>query len=81
MWFVYILLCSDSTFYIGISPDIEKRIVLHNLGKGAKYTKGRTPVRLIYSEKHENKSVASKREHALKKLSRKEKEQLIAEAG
>lgn len=78
-WYVYLLLCSDSTYYIGITPDISKRIALHNAGKGAKYTRGRTPVKLLYSEQFENKSAASKREHELKKLTRKEKEELIKE--
>lgn len=76
-WFVYILHCADNSYYIGITPDIEKRLTLHNSGKGAKYTRGRIPVTLLYSEQFENKSQASKREHELKKLTRKEKEELI----
>lgn len=79
-WYVYIVRCADSSLYIGITPNIEKRIALHNSGKGAKYTSGRGPVELLYNETHHDRSTATKREIELKKLSRKEKETLIAEA-
>ncbi len=77
-WVVYILECSDKTFYCGITNNIDKRFIKHNEGKGAKYTKARIPVKLIYLETQENKSAAAKREYQIKKLSRKEKEELIS---
>lgn len=75
--FVYILECSDQTFYTGWTNNIESRLKIHNEGKGAKYTKGRLPVKLVYLEVFETKSEALKREIKIKKLSRKEKEKLI----
>jgi putative endonuclease len=72
-WYIYIAQCSDKTLYIGISNDVNKRIEKHNSGKGAAYTRGRAPLKLLYQEKHLNKSEASKREIELKKLSRKKK--------
>jgi putative endonuclease len=78
---VYILHCSDNTFYTGISSDIEKRVKEHNGSpKGAKYTRSRRPVKLVYSEACATKGDALKREIAIKKLNRRQKEQLIAEA-
>lgn len=76
-WYVYIILCADKTLYTGITTSLEKRITTHNLGKGAKYTKPRLPVSLVYSEKHANKSSASKREAQIKSLSRQEKLEII----
>ena len=76
-WTVYILECGDGTLYTGIAPDVEKRIALHNAGKGAKYTRGRGPVELVYQEELEDRAAASKREYAIKQLSRAEKLQLI----
>ncbi len=76
-YFTYILHCSDETYYTGYSIDLDKRIETHNAGKWAKYTRGRLPVRLIYSENFESESEAKKREYAIKKLTRKEKEKLI----
>jgi putative endonuclease len=77
-YFVYILECNDKTLYTGYTTDIAKRVEAHNAGKtGAKYTKARRPVKLKYSEKHKTLSSALKREHALKKLSRKEKLELF----
>jgi putative endonuclease len=77
-YFVYIVQCSDDTLYTGIATDIKRRIQEHNSSdKGAKYTKTRRPVRLIYSEKSENRSSATKREIAIKKLSREKKLELI----
>lgn len=78
MYFVYILECSDGTLYIGSTNDIEKRIHTHNTAKtGAKYTKGRRPVCLKYSESFTTKSDALKRECELKKLSRTQKIELF----
>ncbi|MBN2126868.1 MAG: GIY-YIG nuclease family protein [Candidatus Diapherotrites archaeon] len=76
-YFVYLLECRDKTFYCGYTNDLNKRITIHNQGKGAKYTKPRRPVKLIYFEKFENKNSALKRENEIKKLSRKEKELLV----
>ncbi|KAB7884443.1 GIY-YIG nuclease family protein [Poseidonibacter ostreae] len=77
-YFVYILKCSDGSLYTGITTDITKRLDEHNNSeKGAKYTKARRPVKLIYQESSENRSTASKREYAIKKLTRVKKLQLI----
>ena len=76
-WFVYILECSDKSLYTGITNNLEKRIRTHNEGKGAKYTRARRPVVLKYYETASDKSSASKREIALKKLSRIQKIKLI----
>ncbi|MBW6410447.1 GIY-YIG nuclease family protein [Clostridium weizhouense] len=77
MNYVYIVECSDGTFYTGWTVDLEKRIKTHSSGKGAKYTRGRGPVKLLYYEKFNNKSDAMKRECEIKKLNRKQKEILI----
>ncbi len=76
--FTYIVECSDHTLYTGWTKDLEKRIQAHNDGKGAKYTKTRRPVRLVYFETFSTKEEAMSREYRIKRLSRKEKEQLIA---
>lgn len=75
--YVYILECSDKTYYTGWTTNLENRINTHNMGKGAKYTRARLPVKLAYYEEFETKSLAMKREYAIKKLSRKEKMELI----
>ena len=75
--FVYLLKCKDNTFYCGYTNNLEKRIEIHNLGKGSKYTRARLPVKLIYVEEQPSKSSALKREYRIKQLSRKEKEELI----
>lgn len=77
MHYTYIVKCNDNTYYTGYTNDLEKRIQTHNAGKGAKYTKGRRPVKLIYYEEYEKKCDAMRREWEIKQLSRKEKEQLI----
>ncbi|OHD82306.1 MAG: endonuclease [Sulfuricurvum sp. RIFCSPHIGHO2_02_FULL_43_9] len=75
---VYILRCSDSTLYTGITNNLEKRIIEHNTSdRGAKYTRYRRPVILVYHEAHENKSEALKREIAIKKMPRSKKEKLL----
>lgn len=76
-WFIYVVLCSDNTLYCGISNDVEKRIKKHNTKSGAKYTKTRTPVVLVYRKEYGNKSLALKAEYAFKALTRKEKENII----
>lgn len=78
-WAVYILECKDGTLYTGITDDLERRIKAHNEGKGAKYTRGRGPVRLRYREDCESHSAALRRELAVKRLSRQEKLALIGE--
>lgn len=77
MCYVYILKCKDNTLYTGWTVDLDKRIHKHNLGKAAKYTRGRTPVKLVYFEEFDNKIEAQKREYAIKQLSRTEKLTLI----
>ena len=75
---VYILRCSDSTLYTGITNNLEKRIMEHNTSdRGAKYTRYRRPVTLVYHEAYENKSEALKREIAIKKMPRSKKEKLL----
>jgi putative endonuclease len=76
-WVVYILKCSDDTLYTGITNDIENRLKKHNEGKGAKYTRGRTPVVLMVSFVVESKSLALKEEYRIKKLNKEEKLNLI----
>ncbi len=77
-WHVYLLRCADGSLYAGITTDVTRRLAEHNLGKaGAKYTRSRRPVVLAWSEGAENRSAASRREHALKRLSREAKERLV----
>ena len=77
-WYVYIVECVDKTFYTGISTDLNKRIEEHNTSpKGAKYTRSRRPVHMVYFEMAENKSLASKREKSIKNMTRQEKLALI----
>lgn len=77
-WSIYIVECSDGSYYTGASNDIDKRIIAHNSAKsGAKYTRTRRPVKLVYSELIGTKSKAMKREYAIKQMTRKEKEELI----
>jgi putative endonuclease len=76
-WTLYILKCADDTLYTGITNDLEKRISDHEAGNGAKYTRGRGPLKLVYNEDHKNRSVASKREYEVKKFTRVQKETLI----
>lgn len=78
MNYTYILECADGSYYTGWTNDLERRVREHNEKKGAKYTRGRTPVKLVYYETFETKSEALKREAAIKKLSRPEKDALIA---
>lgn len=77
-YFVYILKCSDETLYTGVAKDVNKRVLEHNSSeKGAKYTKIRRPVELVYKEKLQNRSSACKREYQIKQLSREKKLELI----
>jgi putative endonuclease len=76
--YVYIVRCSDGTLYTGWTSDVEKRLLAHNSGAGAKYTRGRRPVRIVHLESFENKEDAMARESSIKKLKRKEKLKLVA---
>jgi putative endonuclease len=79
-WCVYMVRCSDGTLYTGIAKDLEKRIEAHNSGKdGARYTRSRRPVTLVYAEEVESKSTAARLEHQLKRLPRSKKEGLLHE--
>ena len=76
-WFVYVLECNDGTFYTGITDNINKRLVVHNSGKGAKYTRGRTPVILKFVQKVSARGEALRREVQIKKMTRNEKKELM----
>lgn len=78
MAFVYMLRCADNTLYTGWTTDLQKRLAMHNDGKASKCTRARLPVELVYFEECEDKSAALKREIAIKKLDRKQKEMLVA---
>lgn len=75
--YCYLVRCSDNTLYCGYTNDLDKRIAAHNNGKGAKYTKTRRPVILVYSESFDNKSDAMKREWQIKQYTRQQKQKLI----
>ena len=77
MYYVYLLRCGDGTLYAGFTNDLARRLAVHNAGRGAKYTRSRLPVELVYWENFPNKSSALKREYAIKRLSRAEKLSLI----
>lgn len=76
--FVYILKCKDDTLYTGYTTDVENRLQVHESGKGAKYTRGRGPLKLVYVERFESKSEALQQEIKIKKLTRKDKLALIS---
>ena len=80
-WTVYILECSDGTLYTGITDDLQRRLKAHMEGKGAKYTRGRGPLKLRYRETAADKSAALKRECAIKRLRKCEKLKLIQKFG
>lgn len=75
--FTYILECADGTLYTGWTTDLERRVLEHNAGRGARYTRGRRPVRLVYWEAQPSRRAAQQREAALRRLSRMQKKQLI----
>ncbi len=77
-WYLYILQCSDGTFYTGITNDLSRRLELHNSGKASRYTRSRRPVALLYNEGCRNRSSALKKEYAMKSLTRVQKEDYIA---
>lgn len=76
MYWVYIVLCSDDSLYTGWTNDVSQRVAQHNEGSGAKYTRGRGPVKLVYTEQCESKEAAMSREYAVKQLSRAQKMEL-----
>ena len=76
-WYVYILRCGDGTLYTGVTDNVERRLAAHRSGKGAKYTRGRGPLELVYQEEVPDKSAALRREIEIKRLTRQEKERLI----
>lgn len=76
-WQLYILRCCDGSLYTGITTDVQKRLAAHNVGKGAKYTRGRGPLELVYREDCGDHSAALKRELEIKSLTREEKLKLI----
>lgn len=78
-YYVYILKCNDETLYTGYTDNPERRLQVHNAGKGAKYTRSRLPVELVYQEAQPDKSAALRREAAIKRLSRAQKLALIAQ--
>jgi len=80
IWYVYILQCADHSLYTGVAKNLSDRIQIHNLGKGAKYTRGRLPVQLVYQETAKARGVALQREFAIKSLPRAAKLRLIATA-
>lgn len=78
MNYAYILECADGTLYTGWTDDLEKRLAVHNAGRGAKYTRSRLPVKLLFYECYRTKEEAMRRENEIKRLKRKEKLSLIA---
>ena len=79
-WYVYILRCGDNTLYTGVTDNPSRRLAAHRAGKGAKYTRGRGPLELVYQEQVPDRAAALRREAAIKKLRRCEKERLIRDA-
>lgn len=77
-WYVYMLRCGDGTLYTGVTDNVERRLAVHRAGKGAKYTRGRGPLELVYTEEVPDKSAALRREYQIKRLPKQEKEGLIA---
>ncbi len=77
MHYVYVIECGDGTLYTGYTTDVERRVAEHNAGKGARYTRGRTPVELAHVEDFASRSAALQREHEIKQLPRAKKKQLV----
>ena len=78
IWYVYMVRCNDGTLYTGITNNLDKRVEAHNSGKdGARYTRSRRPVKLVYSEQVESKSAAAKLEYQFKRLPRSKKKELV----
>jgi putative endonuclease len=77
-WTVYLVRCRDGSLYAGVTTDLERRLAQHNAGEGAAYTRSRRPVDLVYREEVVDRSAAQRREHAIRRLTRTEKESLAA---
>ncbi|KAB7513505.1 GIY-YIG nuclease family protein [Halosegnis rubeus] len=77
--YVYVIECADGSFYTGYTTDVQRRVAEHDAGKGSKYTRGRTPVELRYTEQFDTKGAAMSREHEIKQLSRRQKERLVCD--
>lgn len=80
MWYVYILRCADDTLYTGITNDLQQRLQTHNSGTGAKYTRSRRPVEILYAQRVDSHSEALKREYAIKQMTRQQKLSMIEHA-
>ena len=80
MWYVYIVQCADRSLYTGIAKDLDARLAQHNAGDGAKYTRARRPVQLVYSEQADGRGMAQQREFAIKRMQTTAKHRLIATA-
>lgn len=78
-WWVYIVECADGSLYTGSARDVYQRLTAHNAGRGARYTRSHSPVKLVYFEPHLTQSAAFKREAEIKKLPRRQKQQLVAQ--
>jgi len=78
---VYVLRCADDTLYTGYTTDVERRVAEHQAGEGARYTRGRTPVELVHTERYGSRSAAMSREAEIKRLSRAQKERLVDDGG
>tara|TARA_R110000824_G_scaffold357053_1_gene544365 strand:- start:295 stop:543 length:249 start_codon:yes stop_codon:yes gene_type:complete len=79
IWYLYVVRCSDSTLYTGVTTDLKRRLNEHNTSnRGAKYTKARRPINLVYYELYQSRSNAQKAEHKFKKLTREQKERRIS---
>jgi putative endonuclease len=76
-WFVYVLRCGDGSLYAGVSTDVEARVIAHNSGRGARYTRSRLPVAVVHVERKRSRSTALRREAAIKSLTREEKLSLL----
>lgn len=81
LWFVYLLRCADGSLYTGITNDLSRRFSQHSAGTASRYTRSRLPVKLVYQERQESRSLALRRELAIKRLKRTEKESLLRKAG
>lgn len=79
-WRVYLLRCADGSLYAGITTDLERRLAEHNAGRGARYTRSRLPAELVYSETAADRAAAQRREHVIRRLSRTDKQRLVAAA-
>ena len=78
MWFVYIVRCADRSLYTGVTTDATRRVAEHNEGRGARYTRSRGPVSLVYVESAEDRGAALRREHEIKRMTAQGKKRLVA---